>query len=318
MSLPLEVLRGQFARHLRAEGKAERTVVLYCQSIRYFSDWRPGPSEPTDGPPGDLASKSSSGRSGQQATLGHLTREAILEWLESLTDSGLNPGTIRTRYRGLRRFCGWLVAEEIIDSNPMAGISPPTQQDKPVPVIADTTLSKLLKACSGKTLADRRDAAMFRVLIDCGLRVSELCGMTLEGLDMDQGMLMVTGKGRKIRPVYFSSRTGQALDRYVRVRATSRHANHPSLWLGERGPFTPDGVRERLNVRCAMAGIEHINPHRFRHTFAHDYLANGGQERSLMRLAGWSSSEMLSRYGASAADARAAAEARRLGRGNRI
>ena len=213
---------------------------------------------------------------------------------------------------------GGLLAEVIIDHNPLGVIGPPAQVDKPVPVIDDTTLTKLLRACSGKALADRRDEAMFRVLMDCGLRVSELCGMTLEALDMDQGMLMVTGKRRKMRPVYFSSRTGQALDRYVRVRAVARHAHSPMVWLGERGPLTPDGVRERLKVRCALAGIEHINPHRFRHTFAHDYLANGGQERSLMRLAGWSSSEMLSRYGASAADARAAAEARRLGRGNRV
>jgi integrase len=82
--------------------------------------------------------------------------------------------------------------------------------------------------------------------------------------------------------------------------------------------MTPDGVRERLNVRGALAGIKDLHPHRFRHTFAHDYLMAGGQERDLKRLAGWSSDVMLERYGASAADVRAKAAAQRMKRGDRV
>jgi integrase len=69
--------------------------------------------------------------------------------------------------------------------------------------------------------------------------------------------------------------------------------------------MSPDGVRDRLALLGAAAGIDDLHPHRFRHTFAHDFLMNGGQERDLKRLAGWSSDVMLERYGASAADARA-------------
>jgi integrase len=82
--------------------------------------------------------------------------------------------------------------------------------------------------------------------------------------------------------------------------------------------MSTDGVRERLKVRGAMAGITDLHPHRFRHTFAHDYLMAGGQERDLKRLAGWTSDVMLERYGASAADARAKAAAQRMRRGDRV
>jgi integrase len=70
--------------------------------------------------------------------------------------------------------------------------------------------------------------------------------------------------------------------------------------LTQRGALSPDGARERVKLRGAMAGIDDLHPHRFRHTFAHDFLMSGGQERDLNRLAGWSSDTMLKRYGASA------------------
>jgi Phage integrase family len=86
----------------------------------------------------------------------------------------------------------------------------------------------------------------------------------------------------------------------------------------QRGALPADGARDRVRIRGAMAGIDALHPHRFRHTFAHDFLMSGGQGRDLKRLAGWTSDVMLERYGASAADARAkaggaAAETRRPG-----
>ena len=84
------------------------------------------------------------------------------------------------------------------------------------------------------------------------------------------------------------------------------------------GMLTTDSARERFEVRCDDAGLPRIHPHQLRHTWAADFLANGGQERDAMRLAGWRSDSMLSRYGSATADARAAAAARRLKRGDRV
>ena len=200
----------------------------------------------------------------------------------------------------------------------MKTLSPPQPKPKPVPVLSDDELAALIKACAGKDFRDRRDEAMIRLLLDCGLRVSELCALTVDGVDLDQGMALVRGKGNKVRPVYFGARTARAVDRYVRMRASAA--------LGTPRRPVPDPARRAEPRRGtgadegpgAQAGIEDLHPHRFRHTFAHDFLMNGGQERDLKRLAGWTSDVMLERYGASAADARAKAAAQRMKRGDRV
>ncbi len=222
---------------------------------------------------------------------------------------------MKTRYRGLFRFCGWLVDEDELAENPMKTLSPPQPTCKPVPVLTDDELAALMKACAGKDFRDRRDEAMIRLLLDCGIRVSELCGLTVDGVDLDQGMALVRGKGSKVRPVYFGARTTRAVDRYLRNAAPSGGRTSTPCSSPSAAPCRPDGVRERMKVRGEQAGIEDLHPHRFRHTFAHDFLMNGGQERDLKRLAGWSSDVMLERYGASAADARAKAAAQRMKRG---
>lgn len=300
MAEDLEALRASFNRSLRVEGKANRTIVLYGQSITYYSDWLRQLGRPTD--------------------LSSLDHDTVLRWLDHLRGRGLAGGTIHTRWRGLRRFTNWLLAEDIIDTDPLAGILINKPEPPPVPILTDDELAALVAACRGKRFVDRRDEAVIRLLLDCGLRVSEATGIDLEHLALDGESVSVTGKGSRVRTAYFGARTGQALDRYLRERAKHRHASSAALFLGERGRFTPDGVRERLKVRAEMAGLDptKIHPHRFRHTNAHDFLLAGGQERDLKRLMGWRSDTMLERYGASAADHRAREAARRLKRGDRV
>ncbi|KAF0958457.1 tyrosine-type recombinase/integrase [Rhodococcus sp. T7] len=299
MTESLESLQRSFNRALRVEGKADRTLVIYGQSVRYLARWLV--------------------ENDQRADLDNLTRENVLAWFESLRGRGLTDGTIKTRWRGLRRFTGWLVAEGIVDKDPLVGIKVKNPVPPPVPVLDDADLKKLIAACKGTHFRDRRDMAMVRLLLDCGLRVSELTGITLDDLDLDAETVVVTGKGSRVRAAYFGAKTGQALDRYLRERSKHRHASLGALFLGERGPFSTDGVRERLQVRAQMAGIDgRMNPHRFRHTNAHDFLLAGGQERDLKRLMGWRSDAMLDRYGASGADIRARESVKRLRRGDRV
>lgn len=298
MENELADLAASFSRSLRAEMRAPRTVKLYGISVRLYCEW--------------LTS------TGRPSTLDQLTRDMIREWLAWLAEDR-EASTVRTRFKGLHRFCGWLVAEGELEISPMAGLSAPEASAKPVPVLDDDELAALLKACAGREFNDRRDEAMLRVLLDAGIRVSELCGLKVTDVDLDREMAMVTGKGNKIRPVYFGTRTIRALDRYLRDRRRHRWAHLEAFFLTQRGALSPDGARDRVKVRAEQAGLrDRMHPHRFRHTFAHDYLMAGGQERDLKRLAGWSSDVMLERYGASAADMRAREATRRMRRGDRV
>lgn len=298
MDVTLAELATSFGRDCRARGRAHATVRLYSTTLRLYGQWLE--------------------ETGHPATLSSLTRDTIRSWLAHLADDHAT-STLATRYAAMRRFSTWLLEEGEVATDPMAGMRSPKPKHKPVPLLADDDLAALLKTCSGRSFEDRRDEAIFRTLLDAGLRVSELTGLTVDSIDLDRETAIVSGKGDKVRQVYFSTRTVRALDRYLRERRKHRWAHLPFLFLSQRGQLKVEGVRERLKVRADQAGLaDRVNPHRFRHTFAHDFLINGGQERDLKRLAGWSSDIMLERYGSSAADVRAAAAARRLRRGDRV
>lgn len=222
------------------------------------------------------------------------------------------PTTAATRYRSLQQFWRWLVIEGELDASPMDNTAPPKIEPPVVPVIGDDEIKKLLATTKGKGFDNRRDAAILRTFFATGVRLGEMASMRVDGLDLEGAAVLVTGKGDRERWVTFGARTGEALSWYTVERARHRLHARPELWLGRNGPMGESGIAQVVKRRSRQAGIEGLNPHRFRHTFAHRWLAAGGTEGDLQELAGWRSPQMLARYGASARSERARAAYRRI------
>jgi len=277
---------------LGEDAKRPRTIKLYLDEVHRFARWLADHDRPA-GTPGDLEA---------------VARADVQAWLADQRARGLSQSTMRSRWIALRSLYGWALAEEVIETNPLARVTVRRADAPPPEVIPDDDLRALLKVCAGTGFYERRDSALFRFMLATGLRVSEVVGLRVDDLDLRSRVVrVVDGKGGKARMVRFDPGTAAAVDRYRRARARHRLAARPELWLGFRGPLSRKGVPTILDKRTAEAGIGHLHPHQFRHTWASRWLTAGGNEGDLQRLGGWENSDVMRRYGAAQATDRALA-----------
>lgn len=312
-------MAASWLRALKSENKSDNTIRIYSHAVNSFAwfllDEEDGyqPVANDDGTPGRPA----------PTDLDEVHREHVQAYVAA-TINRTSASNAHQHFRALKTFFNWLLDEEEIDRTPMRTMKPPTVTETEVPVIPEADLVKLFKACRGKTYADRRDTAILLLFLDTGVRLSELTDRRVADLDLDLMVLRVLGKKDKWRSVPFGRATATALDRYLRAAAKHKgKALHEEMWLwwadrGKGNRLTIWGVGTMLKRRCAEAGIDPIHPHQFRHTFAHLWKVNGGNEDDLMRITGWSSRQMLSRYAASAGSERARAAHARLSPADRI
>lgn len=306
-------------RALKSENLSDNTIRIYGQAAKSFAafllddenGYRPAVDE--DGVEGKPA----------PTDLDEIHREHLQAYITA-TMERTSASNANQHFRSLKTMFNWLVDEEELDRSPMRTMKAPKPGEVEVPVIPEDDLKKLFAACKGKSYADRRDTAMLMLFLDTGVRLSEATDRRVADLDLDLKVLQVLGKMNKVRTVPFGATCATALDRYM--RAAAKHKGKPLhddmwLWWGDRNSgqrLTIWGVGTMLKRRCAEAGIEPLHPHQFRHTFAHQWKVQGGNEDDLMRITGWTSRQMLTRYAASSGSERARKAHARLSPADRL
>jgi site-specific recombinase XerD len=299
-------------RTLRAEGKSENTIYSYRLSVRLLSEF--------------LAER------GHDLTV-DVSKDDIREFIaeqatprdivdsKGRTHRGGSPATAMVRYKSLQQFFRHCVEEDELEVSPMAGMRAPMVNVDPVPVVDDEVLKQLIKARSGTTLGDRRDSALLRVFLDTGCRLSEVANLRQGDVDNARQTILVKGKGNRVRVVTFGAKTGTAIDRYLRQLEREMPediGDERPLWYGRQGRMSTSGITNALHRMCDDAKVGRLHWHQLRHTFAHTWLAEGGNEGDLMALAGWQSRAMLDRYAKSAQVERAHNAHKRLSLGDRV
>jgi site-specific recombinase XerD len=254
-----------FCAAKQAEGLSRRSIVWYRMILDRLS-----------------------GRFGTDLPVDALRPAELRAWLLELRAT-LAPVSIAGYVRGLRAFGNWLLGDGLAEARALRTLARPRVPRMIKEPLADDDLRRLL------AVANTRDAAILLLLVDTGLRVSEVAGITLADLRAD-GSIKVMGKGAKERIVPVGSAARRAIGRYLDERAELNHDG--PLLLGQSGEgLTVTGIQQLLRRLSARAGVTaRCNPHRFRHTFAHHYLVNGGDVFTLQQILGHTSLEMVRRY----------------------
>ena len=218
---------------------------------------------------------------------------------------GAGPATLARKLSAIRSFYRHLVKEGLAATNPARAVASPRQPRRLPEVLPEEETAALVEAPgSDGDLLHLRDRAFMELLYASGLRVSELTGLDLDGVDLVQGLVRVLGKRRKERIVPVGGQAREALQRYLadaRPRLAARPAGRAAgraLFLNFRGGrLTSRSVARLINGWVLKVGLpRHVHPHVLRHCFATHLLTNGADLRGIQELLGHASLSTTQRY----------------------
>lgn len=265
----------RFLHTLRAEGRSPKTVLYYRDAVSSLMNFVRGAKLSTD--------------------IRDLDATIVRDWIISQRERGLADKTLATRTQGVKIFVRWCVAEELLDRDPLARLKLPKVKDTAKPTFSPEEVDQLLEACDVRTVVGIRDRALVLTLYSTAARITEIRTMKLSDIDWTRGTVLLHGKGGKDRVVPIAGKAAKALDRYTR-HPQRRDKLQDVVFLTDQGlPMTQDGFRQIFRRLGVKTGLQ-VNPHKFRHSAAIQYLRNGGKLETLKALLGHQSMEMTLHY----------------------
>lgn len=271
--------------HARARRLSPYTIRDYTTTFRKFADFL------AHDPP-----------------LAAITPGQVRRFLAS--QNGISKKTLLNYHTGLSALWTWSLAEGLVDHHILRHVDRPRPEQTAIMPYTRADIEAMLNACDHSRSYTRpgqrefshsrptalRDRLIIIILLDTGLRATEIVTLVDDQIDLKNQRLLVNGKGAKQRTVRFSTRTAQLLWRYLSQRPVPR-ANTRRVFLSNAGrPLSRHALRRLIHRLGERAAVPNAHPHRFRHTFAVQFLRNGGNAYTLQALLGHSTMEMVRTY----------------------
>lgn len=246
---------------LRVEGRSPKTIAHYEWVIRKFFDFCQIPVS--------------------RVSVFHVRR-----FLEDCKARGNNDRTLEDKRSDLSSFFKWLHNEDIIDRNPMKNIGRIKYEKTVKSVYTKAEIYKLHNSCDivrGDRCSEIRNRALLALLESTGCRISEICQMDRNDVDLIDREIKVLGKGKKERLVYIDRLSAMLVKEYL----DSRTDDEPALFIGKRSNrLTPGGIRKLLKTIAEKAGVDGVYPHKYRRTLATDLIGHGMPLEEVQQLLG--------------------------------
>ncbi len=290
-----------FVLEKQAQRLSARTLENYLRAFRKFSDFL-----------------------GEDLPLCEITPDQVRRFMIDLgtvprSPDGVAPRSARILSKktqlnihvALSSLWTWAVAEDIADQHVMRNVPRPRPETRAVNPFTEQDIRALLEACDYSNVYTRpskracnntrptalRDRAIILLLLDTGMRASELCELTLQAVDLKNRRTRVFGKGSKERILRFSPTTGRALWRYINQHRQDAPASAPLFITRGGTPYNRGALRLLTKRLGERAGVPDCHPHRFRHTFAIQFLRNNGTNIFALQAAlGHTSLDMVKKY----------------------
>jgi len=253
------------------QGHSPATIRYYRQNLDWFSDFT-GET--------DISS----------ITLSH-AREYVL----MLRGRNVSTVTMQTYTRAIRGFLAWCYREEYITENIPEKLKLPKATRKAVDVLTDTEVSRLLDCINPRNFTGLRDMVVILLMLDSGMRLSEVLRLEHGKIHLEAGYLIAHGKGNKERYIPLGLHTKKYLIKYL----SQLPKTDPKTHLVVKDTLTAANsstIRQLFRRLKNRAEIPRLRPHLLRHTFATRYLSLGGDVYTLQAILGHTTLEMTKRY----------------------
>ena len=282
--LELSELVKRFDLHNRSDGKSEKTLRWYNQSLGLFQNWLSG--------------------EGMSTRLRDLGEDEVrhfiihLQGRRGVRGERASSHTVNCRVRALRAFFAWLHRRGYTETNRLGDLRPPKVRQKEIEIMTDDEIERMFGCMDPDTELGARNTSIFSLMLDTGLRLSEVVTLKYGDVHLEEQYVKVLGKGDKERIVAFGANCRSSLLNYDRLyRAKTTEPGADVFFLCMDGcAMTSDALRSLTTRLAKSAGVLRLHPHLLRHTYATRFLLNGGDVFLLKQNLGHTTLAMVERY----------------------